>query len=203
MGRTHAKPHPQPDNYTCGPAALKTALEILGFRISLRNLISLCKTNRNGASVKNLISALNQLGFSVLVTEWATLRHLQSVLKTTPEHTRAAIVNYQEIDSDDEKDESGHYATVAGFSARDSRIVLFNPSTGSKKSYKWTKFIDIWYDYDYKRIRRHHRHQQFKLTRRYYNRLLLVIANHPQDLPRFSISTSKMFLPKKDRKSVV
>jgi ABC-type bacteriocin/lantibiotic exporter with double-glycine peptidase domain len=195
MSRSKAKPHSQPDNYTCGPASLKTALDILGRRIPLKDLISACKTTRNGTSVKNLIAAINQLGYPVMAVEWATLKHLQSALKTLPDRPRAVIANYQEIDVADAKGESGHYAAVAGFSARTSRIVLFDSFSGGKKSYKWTKFIDIWYDYDYRRIRQNRRRRQFRLARKFYNRLMLVIARHPAHLPRFTVPTAKLFLP--------
>lgn len=195
MGRSKTKPYPQPDDKTCGPVSLKTALAILGKRKSLTDLIPLCRTNKNGTSVKNLIGAINQLGYPVLAVEWATLRHLQSALKSNPGEPRAAIVNYQEIDAADEKDESGHYAAVAKFSARDSRIVLFDSFSAQKKSYKWTDFIDLWYDYDYRRIHKSHPKNSFKLGRKFYNRLLLIIAQKAQDLPRFSASTAKLFLP--------
>lgn len=195
MGRSKAKPHPQPDEFTCGPASLKTALDIIGRRVSLTHLTGLCRTTKNGTSVKNLIKAVNRLGYPVLAIEWATLRHLQSALKTLPDQPRAVIVNYQEIDTGDKKDESGHYATVARFSARDSRIQLFDSYTGKKKSYKWTRFIDLWYDYDFRRIKTARRHRQFRLARKYYNRLMLVIATDPDFLPKFTISTARLFLP--------
>ena len=195
MSRSKAKSHAQPDDYTCGPASLKTALDILGRRVSLTSLIPLCKTTKNGTSVKNLISAINHLGYPVLAVEWATLHHLQSALKYQLDQPRGVIVNYQEIDDGDPEDESGHYATVAGYSSRDSRIILFDSYSGKKKSYKWTDFIDIWYDYDFRRIRRHHRGQQFKLTRRFYNRLLLIVTKDISHLPKYSISTAKLFEP--------
>jgi len=197
MSRSKAKPHFQPNDYSCGPAALKTALDIIGRRISLANLTRICRTTvKNGTSVKNLINAINRLGYPVLAIEWATLRHLQSALKTLSDQPRAVIVNYQEIDAGDRIGESGHYATVAGFSARESRIILLDSATQQKKSYKWTKFIDLWYDYDYRRIKSGHRPRQFKLARKYYNRLMLVVAKKPQDLPKFTISSTKLFLPR-------
>jgi predicted double-glycine peptidase len=195
MSRSKAKTHPQPDGYTCGPASLKTALDILGKRVPLDELITICKTGRNGTSVKNLIRAINQLGYPVMAIEWATLRHLQSSLKSLPNEPRAIIVNYQEIEEADEKDESGHYATVASFSSRDSRIVLFDSYLGGKKSYRWTDFIDIWYDYDYRRIKKSHSPKHFQLARKYYNRLMLIITLDPSHLPTFTTSTAKVFLP--------
>ncbi len=196
MSRSKVKTHPQPDGYTCGPAALKTALDILGRRIPLDRLISLCKTTpRNGTSVKNLISAINRLGYPVLAIEWSTLKHLQSGLKSFPDRPRAVMVNYQEIDTDDKEGESGHYSSVASYSNRNSRIVLFDSSWGGKKSYKWTDFIDIWYDYDFRRIKNNHHKRGFRLARKYYNRLMLVIAKESAHLPKFTTSSARLFLP--------
>ena len=94
MGRSHITPIKQPDDTTCGPAALKLALTILGKRRSLSTLIELCKTTRNGTSTKNMITAVNKLGFPALVVEYATLHHLQSALKYTPNAPRAVLVSY-------------------------------------------------------------------------------------------------------------
>lgn len=195
MSRSKAKTHPQPDNFTCGPASLKTALDILGRRVPLEELVSLCNTTRNGTSVKNLIKAINKLGYPVLAVEWSTLRHLQSSLKALPDQPKAVIVNYQEVDAGDEVDESGHYAVVASYSARNSRIILFDSALGGKKSYRWTDFIDLWYDFDYRRIRKNYPHRKFRLARHYYNRLMLVISKEEKHLPRFRTSTAKIFSP--------
>ena len=193
MTRSRATYHYQPNDYTCGPASLKTALEIIGKRYSLAELIEVCKTSRNGTSVIGLIRGINKLGFSVLAIEWATLRHLQSVLKPIVDKPLSIIVNYQEEGTNLE--ENGHYAVVASYSARDSRIKLFDTLKGGKKTYKWTEFIDLWWDFDYRRVKKSKRSKKFKLARKYYNRLMLIIAKKPEHLPNYTIPTAKQFLP--------
>jgi len=138
MGRTKVKPVQQPDDTTCGPSALKAALKVVGIRRSLSALIDLCRTNSNGTSTKNMIKAVNKLGLSCLIVEYATLRHLQSALKYSPNTPRATLVSYlYDLDDEDEpKPESGHWATVASYRASTSRIVLLDSSTGQRKSYK-------------------------------------------------------------------
>ncbi len=194
MPRSKAKFHIQPDDFSCGPASLKTALEILDKKYTLNELITACSTNRrHGTSVINLIKGINSLGYPVLAIEWATLRHLQSALKPIVDTPRAVIMNYQEYAPTVEK-ENGHYATVAKFSSRTSRIFLFDTNVGGKKSYKWTDFIDIWWDFDYRRIKNSVRNRKFKLARKYYNRLMIIIAKKVEDLPVFKTPSAKLFI---------
>ena len=197
MGRSHAIPIRQPDDTTCGPAALKLGLSILGKRKSLSTLIELCKTNRNGTSTKNLVRAVNKLGFSVLLVEYATLHHLQSALKYTANEPRAVLVSY--LYDLDEKDvphpDSGHWAVVSAYMASTSRIVLLDSASGKKKSYNWSDFRSRWMDYDLKRHKVGKRGNHFKLVRKWQNQLLMVISKDADNLPTFKIPTSKIFEP--------
>jgi ABC-type bacteriocin/lantibiotic exporter with double-glycine peptidase domain len=193
MSRSKAKPHSQPDEHSCGPAALKTALEILGVRKSHSQLANLCKTNTHGTTLPNLIKAANKCGISVLSVEWATLRHLQSVLKNTPLRPLAVIVDYLYDIDDEHSEDTGHYATVASFSSRLSKIVIFDSYTGKKKSYLWTDFLDRWYGFDKKRRKISHRRNKFKLSRKWHNRLLLILAKDQGHLPKFTTPTAKLF----------
>ncbi|MEK7064679.1 MAG: cysteine peptidase family C39 domain-containing protein [Patescibacteria group bacterium] len=188
MGRSKAKTYLQPDDRTCGPASLKTALEILGIRKSLGELIRLCKTNRNGTSPARLIRAANRLGISVLAVEWTTLTHLQNALKHKPLKPRAVIVDYlYDLKADfSPHEESGHYATVASYSASNRRIILFDSSSGGKKSYDWKDFLDRWYDFESKK-------RQAKFVKSWNNHLMLVLARNVNYLPKFKISTAKLF----------
>lgn len=197
MGRSHALPILQPDDTTCGPSALKSALAILGKRKSLTSLVKLCKTNRNGTSTKNMVAAITKVGLPVLIVEFATLHHLQSALKYTPNQPRAVLVSY--LYDLDEKDQphpdSGHWAVVTSYSARNSRIVLLDSASGKKKSYPWKEFRDRWMDYDLKRKKIKKGRKEFKLVRRWQEQLMMVIAKEKDNLPKFTISTSKIFLP--------
>jgi len=197
MGRTKAKPIQQPDDTTCGPSALKVALSILQTKKSLKILIELCKTNRNGTSTKNLIHAINTLGFSVLAVEYATLKHLQSALKSTPSAPRAVLVSYL-YDLDERErphPDSGHWATVSSYQASKSRIVLLDTSIAKRKSYDWADFRERWFDFDFKRKRVSRRSRRFKLIHHWQPQLMLVIAKNPEFLPKFNIDTAKTFIP--------
>lgn len=189
-------PIQQPDSTTCGPAALKHALAILGKRKSLEYLIDLCKTNRNGTSTRNMIAAANKLGFSVLAVEFATLHHLQSALRYPPNQVRAVLVSYlYDLDYKDRPHpDSGHWAVISSYSARKSRIVLLDSSTGKKKSYSWVAFRDRWRDFDLKRKKLHKRGRRFQLVRRWQEQLMLVIAKDEDNLPNFKIDTARVFL---------
>lgn len=195
MGRSHVSAIRQPDDQTCGPAALKIALAVLGKRRSLKTLINLCKTNRNGTSTRNLITAINKLGFSALAVEYATLHHLQSALRYPPNQMRAVLVSY--LYDLDEKDrphiDSGHWAVVSSYSSRSSRIILLDSSTGKKKSYPWISFRDRWMDFDLKRKLLHRRGRRFQLVRRWQQQMMIVIAKDQENLPKFKINTAKLF----------
>jgi ABC-type bacteriocin/lantibiotic exporter with double-glycine peptidase domain len=173
MGRTKTKTFTQPDTYSCGPAALKIALRVLGIHKSYEYLADLCKTTKNGTSVTNLIKAANQVGLSLMSLE---------------------SVDYLYMDVKPHED-TGHYATIARYSARNSRLILFDSYSGSKKSYLWTDFLDRWYDYDFKRVKATHSIRRYRLYKRWHNRLLLVLATNPKFLPKFTNSSAKIYLP--------
>ena len=197
MGRSHVKPIQQPTDTTCGPTALKHALAIFGRRKSLTSLMELCGTNRNGTSTKNMIRAANKLGFSVLVTEYATLAHLQSALKYKPNQTRAVLVSYlYDLDERDRPHpDSGHWAVVSSYRASQSRIVLLDSASAQKKSYAWTDFRSRWMDFDLKRRKNSANSKKFHLVKSWQNQLLFIMAENEKNLPKFGISTSKVFNP--------
>jgi ABC-type bacteriocin/lantibiotic exporter with double-glycine peptidase domain len=197
MGRSHVSPIQQPNDSSCGPSALKTALRVLGIKKTLTSLIKLCKTNKNGTSTKNIIRAANSLGLTVLAIEYATLTHLQSALHYHPNAVRAVMVSYL-YDLDEENrphPDSGHWATVSSYLASKNRIVLFDSASGKRKSYPWPEFRDRWYDYDLKRKKAKGRGHHFKLVRHWQPQLMLVLALETDHLPNFSIDSSKLFLP--------
>lgn len=197
MGRSHVAPIQQPTNYTCGPAALKTALHIFGTHKSLASLIDLCKTTRNGTSTKNLISAINTFGFPVLAIEYATLTHLQSALKYSQNSVRAVMVSYlYDLDAKNRPHpDSGHWATVSSFSASKNRIYLFDSSSNTRKSYNWKEFRSRWKDYDWKRKKIGAGGHKFRLIRHWQPQLMLVFTKKAEHLPKFTSSTSKLFIP--------
>lgn len=187
MGRKSVTPIYQPsDEPGCGPAALKHALAVLGKRKSFDSLRELCRVTRNGTSTKNMITAVKKLGLSTLVVEQATLHHLHSALHYGPNNVRAVLVSYlYETDKD-----SGHWATVSSYLSSKSRIVLFDSYSGQKKSYPWQEFRTRWIDYDFKRRRVG---RGFKIVRHWQPQLMMVVAKEANHLPRFSISSSRLF----------
>jgi ABC-type bacteriocin/lantibiotic exporter with double-glycine peptidase domain len=197
MGRSHVKAIIQPDDTTCGPSALKIALKVIGIRKSLKTLITLCKTNRNGTSTKHMIEAINKLGLSCMVMEYTTLHHLQSALKYRSSEVRATLVSYlYDLDEKNEPHpESGHWATVASYMASKSRIVLLDSSTGKRKSYDWTDFRARWYDYDYKRRKIKRGSKKFHLIHKWQSQLMLVVARDPESLPYFRTPSARVFIP--------
>ena len=199
MGRSHISPIQQPSDYTCGPVSLKIALEIFGRHKSLEYLIELCKTNRNGTTTQNLINAFNKLGYPVLAIEYATLKHLQSALRYKSNKIRAVLVSYL-YDLKENKlphPDSGHFAVVSSYMTDKSRIVLLDSASAQKKSYAWSDFRNRWFDYDLKRRRIKKRGKKFQLIRKWQPQLMLVVAKKTPYLPKFDISSQRLFLPVK------
>lgn len=197
MGRSHVEPIQQPNDVTCGPAAIKHALTALGMRKSLSLIINLCKTTRNGTSTTNLIRALNKLGLHVLAVEYATLHHLQSALRYQAYDVRAILVSYlyDLNDKYEPQPESGHWAMVSSYLSSKSRIVLLDSATGRKKSYDWSDFRSRWIDYDYKRQRIGKTGKHYKLVRSWQTQLMLVVAKDKTSLPKFRIKTAQHYEP--------
>lgn len=195
MGRSHVIPIQQPTDNTCGPAALKHALEALGKRKSLEALVKLCKTGRNGTSTKNLIAAINKLGLPVLAIEYATLRHLQSALKYQSNKPRATLVTflYDLDENDNPHPDSGHWAMVSSYAASKGRIVILDSASATKKSYPWDEFRARWMDFDLKRRNTTDGERSFQLVRKWQTQLMLVIALNEEDLPKFKIPTQHLF----------
>lgn len=187
MGRTHVRPIEQPDEVTCGPSSLKVALDILGKRKSLRSLISLCNTTRQGTTTNKMIQAINTLELSALLIKKTTLRHIKSTLKYHPKKTRAALVFY--LYDVDEKNrphpESGHWAVVRSYSEEKKRIFLFDSYSGKRKSYTWSEFRRRWQDYELKRRSVKKRGRKFQFIRKKQPQFMIVLANNPYHLPNF------------------
>lgn len=145
-----------------------------------------------------MIRAINKLGFSVLVVEYATLHHLQSALKYKPNQVRAVLVSYL-YDLDEKQHphpDSGHWATVSSYRPSMSRIVLLDSASAQKKSYEWSDFRQRWIDFDLKRRTINgKRKQHFQLVKKWQNQLLMVMAADAKHLPKFTIATSKLFTP--------
>lgn len=195
MGRSHVRTITQPDEVSCGPVSIKHALEVFGKKKPLTTLIALCKTTRNGTSAKNMIHALNELGFAVLAIEKANLKHLTSALRHTSSKPRAVIVSY--LYADDAEDagwkESGHWAAVSSFSASKNKIVLFDSYYGTRKSYTWSDFRARWMDFD-KKKRRIPSEKTFRYVKKWQKQFALIIAKKESHLPKFKIRTANIHI---------
>ena len=194
MGRSHITPIHQPDDTTCGPSALKTAMEIFGKHKSLDTLIDLCKTNSSGTTTPNLIAAANKLGYSVLAVEYATLHHLQgrSNIRPTGQGQRSLPISMIWTKR----------TSPSGFRTLGSGIFIFRAQKPhrafgqhhrQKKSYQWEAFRERWMDFDLKRKKIKKRGKKYKMIRRWQQQPLIILAKVPSDLPKFKISTAKYF----------
>lgn len=183
MVRSRIFPIKQPDETSCGPAALKMAMSILGKRASVSAMIALCKTNKNGTTTNKMISAIRTLGIPALILEKTTLRHVLASLKTAPSQKRAILVSY--LYAKDMDPDSGHWAVVSSFKRSHGRIVLLDSYTGRKTSYDWLEFRKRWIDETLKR--RWTSARKYRFIHRREKQLMIVLAREAEHLPKFTI----------------
>lgn len=189
MSRTRIAPIKQPDENSCGPVALKTALMMLGKRSSLSKLTALCGTNKNGTTTRNMIRAIKKLRLPALVMQKTTLNHLLSALRTSQAQKRAIMVSYlYAMDQDDNpKIDSGHWAIVSTYKPSTGRIVLLDSYTGQKTSYVWGEFRRRWVDETRKKRKMNSTGAKFKFIRKAEKQLMIVMSTAAEDLPSFRI----------------
>lgn len=194
MTRTRIIPIRQPDENSCGPAALKMALAILGKRTSVTRLIELCQTNRNGTTTNNMLRAIRKLGFPAIVLEKTTLRHVLSALRSTAIKKRAVIVSYLYGTDDFNRPapDSGHWAVVSSFRPATGRIVLLDSYTGQKISYPWIEFRRRWIDDTVKRRKKGGHGRSYTLVHKPERQLMIVLSTDKEGLPKFQLSTARI-----------
>lgn len=183
MTRSRTTPIKQPDENSCGPAALKMAMTILGKRASISSMIRLCKTNKNGTTTNNMILAIRSLKLAALVLEKTTLRHLLSSLRTSSLQKRAVLVSY--LYAKDRNPDSGHWAVVSSFKPATGRIVLLDSFTGQKTSYSWLEFRKRWIDETLRR--RYFSARKYRFIHKQEKQLMIVLAREAEHLPKFTI----------------
>lgn len=199
MTRSRMNPIRQPDENSCGPASLKLALAMLGKRVSVRNMMHLCNTNKNGTTTNNMIRAIKKLGISALVLEKTTLRHLLSSLRNDSMQKRAVLVSY--LYSTDKNNrpnpDSGHWAVVSSYKPATGRIVLLDSYTGRKTSYNWLEFRRRWIDQTLKRRRISLYRSKYRMIQKQERQLMIVMATYPTHLPKFSSSSARWIYPRR------
>lgn len=199
MPRSRVYPVKQPDENSCGPTALKTALAILGKRASVAELIELCQTNRNGTTTRNMLKAIRKLKLPSLVMEKTTLHHLLSALKPSPAKKRAVLVSYLYAmdENNNPKPDSGHWAVVSSYKPATGRIVVLDSYSGQKVSYPWTEFRRRWTDKTLKRRKTGKTKASYTLIKKEERQLMIVLSDRAEHLPRFGIATAEVIKPKR------
>lgn len=189
MGRTKIKAVKQPDDVTCGPAALKTALTLLDNRISLPRAIRICGTTRHGTSTRKMLKAIRATGKVAAYIRNSSLRHIRTVLSVKKRSKAAIILPYlYSVRDKAPQTDSGHWAVVASYSPAQNRIVLFDSYIGGKSSYRWQSFRNKrWVDYELRKPTRGSRAKEpsARIVKR-FDRPLIVVANRNRDLPAFA-----------------
>jgi len=198
MGRSKVSTVKQPDEISCGPAALKTALRIFDKRVSISLLKNLCKTNSFGTSTPNMIHAIRTLGYCILYTENTSLNQLKRALYPKKQIITAIVVPYLYGGKhSNPKPESGHWATVASLGKKTKTITIFDSYEGKKKSYQWTDFKKRWLDYSLKRYSLPSKNSKprtiWKYKKIWKKGIMIVMARTVEDLPEIHSASTHVF----------
>jgi ABC-type bacteriocin/lantibiotic exporter with double-glycine peptidase domain len=195
MRKSKVKPVKQPDEVTCGPSSLSVALKIMGKRVPLQRLITLCKTTAGGTSTDGIVRAVKRLGLTAASVQNASRRHIIASLARNQSIARATIIGYfYDMERPKKLDlSSGHWATVASFSPTQNRIVLYDSYTGKRISYHWNDFRRRWIDFTLKRRYLGKGKRKYRMVKKWLPGPMLVIAPNRKHLPGFSPDLVKVY----------
>jgi len=138
----------QQTEHTCGPAALRMALQRLASEVPSESQLAkeLRTTKKDGTSPQALISAARKRGCNVVVRERTKIPELKNLLKQGP-----VLVSFQAwptkpgLDLSKTKRE-GHYAIVD--KVTNSSVHLSDPGTNKKRILPLQDFQKRWHDAD-------------------------------------------------------
>jgi ABC-type bacteriocin/lantibiotic exporter with double-glycine peptidase domain len=134
----------------CGPASLKIVLSYYGKESSEKELVELCKTNKDlGTNDQGIKNAAESLDFKVFIKNNCYLNDIEEWLqKGVP-----VIVNWFTRGRKDYTDEDvadGHYSVVSGID--DEYIYLQDPEIGKIRKLNKEDFMTVWFDFTGKYI---------------------------------------------------
>ncbi len=152
----------QPNDYVCGPTALKLVFEYWGRTdISLQTIVKAAKTTRrDGTLPKNLILAARSFGFSVGQKFDATLKDIEHTI----DQELPVIPVYQdwEVGRPFYQDwDDGHYAVIHGYDQ--DQLYISDPSFDEGyRTLNKVWFFERWYDHD-------------PFSKRHYNQWMMIV----------------------------
>lgn len=119
----------------CGPYTLAAVLRFHGDRVSLAELMRLCRATRaRGTSPRDLAAAARARGFRTRVQEWAEMSNLAAALR----RGLPPIVLWFSGDE-------GHYSAVVGLDRQS--VSLADPELGRVRRLPRDAFRRVWFDF--------------------------------------------------------
>lgn len=126
----------QPNQWTCGPVALKMALALQQIDHTLEELVLALKTTeQEGTSHGSLVRFAQQHAFEHEAGGDTSLRRVRQWLK----EGYTVVVAYF-----DTAEQFGHFAVITAVT--DRRVHLLDPWFGPEHSYSISHFYKIWHD---------------------------------------------------------
>lgn len=129
----------QPNDWTCGPAVLRTVLHALGIQTDISELVRELKTTRSGTRHSDLIRYLNRNSYDFRIRQASTVPILKRYLRN-----HWVIVAYWIPRS-----KEFHYSIVKQI--KKSRVYFHDTWYGTGHSYSVTYFSRNWFDDESKR----------------------------------------------------
>jgi ABC-type bacteriocin/lantibiotic exporter with double-glycine peptidase domain len=133
----------QERTWTCGPAALKIALNILGINKTEKYLASILKTTKlNGTKNSRFIKVAKKYNLEYIMKNNSSFKEIK----------RLKLLGYTVILNYFSKiNHAGHFAVVKHINTR--RINLLDPSLGPRTSYSLKYFHKVWHSHTNKNKR--------------------------------------------------
>ena len=123
--------------WTCGPTALRIALEKLGIERTERYLEKILRTTpRTGTPNRNFVRGVRKLKLEYVVRRNATYKIIEGYMKDG----YSVIISFYSMPN-----KCGHFAVVKKITKK--RIFLQDPSLGPNLSYSKGYFTKLWYSY--------------------------------------------------------
>jgi len=129
----------------CGPASLKIVLDYYGVKKSEKELVKLCRHNKNlGVDDEKIKKAAESSGFRVEIKNNSNFDDIEKWL----DRKVPVIVNWFSKGRQDyleSETADGHYSVVAGLDEK--YIYLQDPEIGKIRKLKREDFMRVWFDF--------------------------------------------------------
>lgn len=124
---------PQEKNYSCGAAAARACLYILGHTVSEAKIRQLAKTTVSGTTADGLISVFEHFGYQAMDYEIKPYNHAWNWLKSALKRGKLAILSTYNGE---------HWVAAIGILG--NQIIIFDPDSTTPQRVKQYSYLEIY-----------------------------------------------------------